>query len=44
MDWELGVLFQDFEKLSREAKLFVNYFIAKLKESKLLFTENVPIE
>lgn len=44
MDWELGVLFQDFEKLSREAKLFVNYFIARLKESKLLFTENVPIE
>lgn len=35
MDWELGVLFQDFEKLSRDAKLFINYFISKLKESNL---------
>jgi DNA-binding transcriptional LysR family regulator len=30
MYWEIGVIFQDFQKLGKNAKLFINYFISKL--------------
>lgn len=31
IDWEIGLIFQDYEKLDRNAKVFINYFISKLK-------------
>ncbi|MCI8484636.1 MAG: LysR family transcriptional regulator [Lachnospiraceae bacterium] len=30
MDWEIGIIFQDFQKLNKNAKLFIDYFISKL--------------